>query len=405
MVPHKPSIQKSMLMKLFDAAFIQRWNDKVRPVDLTELDKQAHKMVIAYCLGKSEETTPGFNWIEIIEGGIFELLQRIVLTDLKPPVFHKIRSDADKYRRLNNWVYEEHLKDILAPLGKDFCERFQNYFTQTDENINRQILSAAHFYATKWEFDIIEKANPNSYDIEEIKADIQSKQAKYSNLPGFQRLVKDKNITRFINLCGELRFQIRWSNIYRIPKTSVMGHMLFVAIVSYLFSLEINACPQRAINNFFTGLFHDLPEVLTRDIISPVKRAVEGLDDLIKDYEVEMMQKEVYSILPSAWHTDIKMFTEHEFSNTVVINNKINDKVDNDTINQKYNHDRFNPRDGKLIKAADMLAAFIEAHVATLNGSASQDLHDAKKNIKYIYQSEHKHIAGIDFGRLYHNLD
>ncbi|KAA0242417.1 MAG: HD domain-containing protein [Candidatus Brocadia sp. AMX2] len=62
---------------------------------------------------------------------------------------------------------------------------------------------------------------------------------------------------------------MKWSRLHRIPRTSVLGHSLFVAILSYLFSLEIKACARRCVNNYFTGLFHDLPEVLTRDIISP----------------------------------------------------------------------------------------------------------------------------------------
>ena len=48
-------LKKSLIMKIFDAFFIQRWNDKIRPVELTEMDKTAHKMIIAYCLAKYEE--------------------------------------------------------------------------------------------------------------------------------------------------------------------------------------------------------------------------------------------------------------------------------------------------------------------------------------------------------------
>ena len=40
---------------------------------------------------------------------------------------------------------------------------------------------------------------------------------------------------------------------------------------------------------FLCGLFHDLPEVLTRDIISPVKRSVPGLDELIKKIEERLV--------------------------------------------------------------------------------------------------------------------
>ena len=170
-----------------------------------------------------------------------------------------------------------------------------------------------------------------------------------------EQLTKHSNYKNFISLCGQLRFQSRWSHLHRIPKTSVLGHSLFVAILSYLFSLEIAACEQRCVNNYFTGLFHDLPEVLTRDIISPVKRSVEGLSNLIKEYEKEQMKKEVYDLIPRKWHPEIKMFTENEFDSIIVDNRKCK-KVRSKEINARYNQDRFNPRDGELVKADDHLA-------------------------------------------------
>lgn len=48
-------IRKPLLLKIYEMANMQRWNDKIRPVELRELDKQAHKMIIAYVLGKFEE--------------------------------------------------------------------------------------------------------------------------------------------------------------------------------------------------------------------------------------------------------------------------------------------------------------------------------------------------------------
>jgi putative hydrolase of HD superfamily len=234
-------IRRALLLKIFDAAYMQRWNDKIRPVDLIELDKQAHKMVIAYFLGKFEQGEPGFHWMEIIEGGIFELLQRIIITDLKPPIFYKIREDPDKYRKLNQWVYSD-LEPIISPLGAPFCQRFKDYFSNIDETLNKRILSAAHFYSTKWEFNIIEWANRNSYEISAIREDLQKKQEKYYDLKGIAELAMYDKYRNFVDLCGQLRFQSRWANLHRIPKTSVLGHSLFVAIASYLLSLEIVAC-------------------------------------------------------------------------------------------------------------------------------------------------------------------
>src|SRR5512137_98378 len=105
-------IRKALALRLFDAANMQRWNDKICPVELKELDKQAHKMIIAYLLGKFEGSRE-FDWTEVIEGGIFEFLHRLVLTDLKPQIFYKIKENRVKYAQLNRWVYEQ-LKPILA---------------------------------------------------------------------------------------------------------------------------------------------------------------------------------------------------------------------------------------------------------------------------------------------------
>jgi len=72
-----------LIKKLFEAASIQRWNDHIRPsVGFTELDKQAQKAIIAYILGKLEERRNPINWPALIEGYIFELLQRVILTDI-----------------------------------------------------------------------------------------------------------------------------------------------------------------------------------------------------------------------------------------------------------------------------------------------------------------------------------
>ncbi len=359
---------------------MQRWNDQIRTIEITELDKQAHKMIVAYILGKLElqRGNKEIDWLEIIEAGFFEYLQRIILTDLKPPLFYEIKRDRKKYLELNQWVYEK-VSPFIKELGQDFCTRFKNYIMDENgsENINRKIISAAHFYITKWEFEIIRRFNPEGYQISEIKTSIDEEQEKYKGVGGVKDLLRSRKLLTFIDICGQLRFQVRWSHLYRVPKTSVLGHMLIVAIFSYLFSLTAGFEGDRRINNYFTGLFHDLPEVLTRDIINPVKKSVEGLDELIKEYEKSEMDKRIYSLLPEKWHNDIRMFTENEFANT-------------------------NNRDGKLVKSADDLAAFIEAYLSIKNGINNQNLKDAISNIRKKYKNVV--IAGIDLNELYNDF-
>ncbi|MCF7916760.1 MAG: HD domain-containing protein [Candidatus Omnitrophica bacterium] len=376
-------LNKFLILKLYEAASMRRWNDQIRPVELTELDKQAHKMIIAYVLAKIEEDkgNKAVSWPQIIEAGIFEYLQRTELTDLKPPLFHRIKENRPKYERLNQWAYDR-LEPVIATAGKDFSSRFKDYLFNKERNVNRRIISAAHFYATKWEFEIIKRANPHGHLIHEIEADIQKKEARYYDLASMQKLLKSQNLIDFIHICGQLRFQIRWSHIHRVPKTSVLGHMLIVAMLSYFFSLEQDFKEERLTNNYLTGLFHDLPEVLTRDIINPVKRSVEGLGDIIKEYEKEEMQRRIYKILPSSWHRELKIYTEDEFSELK------SEAVEGSII-----------RDGKLVKACDQLAAFIEVYLSLQNGVANRDLKKAKEEILAQYQE--KIISGVNFGNIY----
>lgn len=363
---------------------MHRWNDQIRTVDFTELDKQAHKMIIAYVLGKCEEKhSDEVNWIEIIESGIFEFLQRIVLTDLKPPLFHRIKQDRQKYKRLNNWVYNR-IESVIFPLGEDFCRRFKQYLFETEKTVNRRIISAAHFYATKWEFNILLQANPRGYLMREIEKDISEKQDRYFDLQSMQMLLNSDFLRGFVDICGRLRFQMRWSHVHRVPSTSVLGHMLIVAMISYLCSLEVKAEPVRSVNNYLTGLFHDLPEVLTRDVISPVKRSVEGLDDLIKEYENEEMEKKVYKLLPDEWSGEMKNIIEDEFSD-------IKDKSGRTL------------RDGKMLKAIDDLSAFIEVYLSTKNGIQNEILDSAAYSMRNKYKSSV--ISGINFTRIYEEFN
>ncbi len=392
-------ISKGIIDRLFDAASIQRWNDHVRPVRFTELDKQAHKMIIAYVLARSEESDKGvkIHWDELIEGGIFELLQRVVLTDIKPPVFHKMMEK--KGRELNQKVLEN-LEADVGGLRADFPDKFKKYLFEKDYSLTeKKILKAAHYLATNWEFRIIYHVSSFIYGIEKTKEALENEIEDHYDLIGVQKISSGKKSFGFIDLCGQLRFQQRWAHSVRIPETSVLGHLLIVAILSYFCSVEFGACNKRVYDNFFAGLFHDLPEALTRDIIAPVKRSVTGLDQIIKDYEKIQVEEKILPLLPSSWHEELIYFIEDEFENKIVINGTIKKGISCEEINKKYNRDHFSPVDGHIIEACDQLAAFREATLSIEHGIESNPLKRAKKDLYQNYKE--KEIGGIDFGQIF----
>ena len=70
----------------------------------------------------------------------------------------------------------------------------------------------------------------NIRGIEQIKQEIEDQLEDHINLIGVQKISLKRKTYGFIDLCGQLRFQKRWSQSPRIPATSVLGHMLMVAI-------------------------------------------------------------------------------------------------------------------------------------------------------------------------------
>ncbi len=393
-------INPKIIDYIFSSASIQRWNDYPRMVQLVELDKQAHKFIIAYFIGKLEKD---INYTHLIEAGIFEFLRRIVVTDIRPDVFRK--AIQKKSKEINSWVIEK-LKDSLEPIenGK-FLKKFEEYLSDSSMyKKERFILKAASYLATKWEFSIVYQTSKFLTDIENVKRSVEDEIENYYELIGVRKIALNKKLSRIIDLSGRLRFQKRWAQTPRIPETSVLGHMLTVAIFGYFYSVEINACEKRLQNNFFTALFHDLPEALTRDIISPVKYSVDELSDIIAEYEIIKIEDDILPFIPDDIKDEFSYLLglydnnkKDEFLNKIYSNEKI-EVVEEIS---KFNLDKYNAIDGKALKQCDKLSAFIEASLSISHGIKSKELQTGKKQILNTLKT----VEGIDFKELARLID
>lgn len=299
---------------------------------------------------------------------------------------------------LNRWVLGQ-LKNKIEQVKGDFYYKFEEYLNNPDYSVlEKKILKASHYLATNWEFQIIYNLNSNVFGINETKEKIENEIEEHYHLVGVQKIGLGKKTKNFLDLVSQLRFQKRWAHSPRLPETSVMGHMLIVAMISYLCSIELCACKTRIRNNYFAGLFHDLPEVLTRDIISPVKKSVQGLEELVKKIENAQLEEKIFPLLPLSWHEEIKYYVEDEFESKIVENGtkKI---VTSDEINKNYNKDEFKPLDGEIIKACDHLSAYIEASLSISHGITSHHLREAVDELYKKYAD--RNIASINFGQLF----
>ncbi len=202
---------------------------------------------------------------------------------------------------------------------------------------------------------------------------------------------------------GQLRFQKRWSQTPRVPQTSVLGHTLCVALMGYLLSFDLKACKSMRINHFLGGLFHDLPEILTRDIITPIKQSVAGLDHCIKEIEKKEMQNKVYSFVSLGVQEDLKYFTENEFKNRYKDkSHKIIFTKDAEELFMLYNSDEYLGVCGELLKVCDHLSAFLEAQISLSHGISSNDLIKGAQNLLELRSQTE--LLDLDLGKLFRDF-
>ena len=128
----------------------------------------------------------------IIEGGVFEFLSRVVVTDIRPDVFHHIQKT--KACEINNWVLTN-----LEPLIEDiedgkFLDRFKSYLEDKGHKKERLILKAASYLATKWEFSIVYQTSKFLNDIDELKQKVDEELEDYYELIGVRKIAMNQKL-------------------------------------------------------------------------------------------------------------------------------------------------------------------------------------------------------------------
>ena len=403
-------MEKDLVLKIFEGFSIQRWNDLIRPFDLVEMDKAGEKMVLAYIIGKFEEKK-GYkiDWVWMIYASLFDLLRKISLCDIKAPVQQMLKNEfKEEYLRLNEWVLNQY-KDMI-PDSKLFSE-FTIYTGQKADslplaaNLKRSLMvyNAAHKYSTIREMEMIAPVN-EAARLSNIKTALEKEIQQYLELEGLQKLMTHQKEFDFLLKIEQLRFQTRWNQTPRVPATSVLGHCFYVAIMTLLLGRESNPkmCKKRIVNNFFCALFHDLPESVTRDIISPVKQATDELPNIVKKIEDEIVKKELVPLMDDYFVDEVMYYTNDEFSNRVLIDGKVR-AVSWEELNDKYNSEEYNPIDGRLVRICDHFSALMEADISIKHGITSKHLISGREGTINHYK-EGEIISGINVHEFFNKI-
>ena len=403
-------MEKEFALKIFEGFSIQRWNDMIRPFDFVEMDKAGEKMFLAYIIGKHEEKKgKKINWTWMIYASLFDLLNKIALCDIKAPVQKMLREEfPEEFLRLNEWILNQYK---LLIKDKDLFSKFTIYIGQKsgsfkipeDLEDTIHVYNAAHKYSTIRELEILIPVNEKER-VDCINSELQADIQPYLDLECLQKLMTHQKEFYFLLKIEQLRFQTRWNQTPRVPGTSVLGHCFYVAIMTLLLGRESNSnmCAERIINNYFSALFHDLPESVTRDIISPVKQATDDLPGIVKKIEEEIVSKELIPLMDDSYLNEILYYTNEEFANRIMDDGKCK-IVSWEDLNEKYNSKEYNPVDGKLVRICDHFSALMEADISIKHGITSSHLTGGREGLLSQYK-ENEIINGINVNKFFNSV-
>jgi len=278
---------------------IIRWNNFPRVTDIMQMDNVGATLHTALFLAYREEKLTGvkIDTLHLIKKIIFTSLADLILSDINSGTKWYIKKlNSEIFDELYEWAYKYFL-DAEAPifLKKDF----ENTLKNKNKAIEDLIYASAKKYV--WLFEASTNARVFSEIYEVPLWEIQDELSIHSKeLKSLAELLENENYEKYLAHIYRLSFSMRWNQYQRTTPISVMSHKVVVAYISYIIGMIWNEQweDNDILEMFLRAIYHDVPEVITGDIITPTKKAVPGFVELLEEVESTMMDDYLF------WYID-----------------------------------------------------------------------------------------------------
>lgn len=349
-------ILKNMLTR---GLSMKRWNNYPRIEDMCLLDNVGYTLHIAEFLAYLEEQ----KWHSINREF---LIKRIIFGSLKNLILSDINSGTKTYILKNNPEIFSALekKALNYVLSLPAPEYIKNDIQSIMENDTFQkellIIQWAKRVAGWKESEVNAKIFTEIYEIpvREIKKSLDESTQK---LESMKQLLENENYLKYLSHIRRLSHCMRWNQQNRIFPISVMSHLVLITFLTYVLVMIENKNEKKydMTEMLLRALYHDIPEAITWDIITPTKKAVPGFVELLEKVEIDMMNDYLFHYIPQDYKTKLFPYMLHPFQGA----------------------------EGEIVKNADILSALLEAKVEVNHGS---------ENFKEIYRTIKKKVNTFD---------
>jgi len=325
---------------IFRGLSIYRWNNFPRLENITTNDNLAFSLhtilLLADVIEEKEWKKVDISYL--FKKILFESFDTYVLSDINSDVKFRIkRKNAATFKLLQEKVHKFIINlDLPEWIIEDI-----NFIHDNEDNPKYELEDRLFHFAKLWVAYYEAYFNSKIYD--DIYAPILENMTKRINTKEYSIFLKYLNINwetneleKYLLNIRRLQFNYRWNNKKRIYPISVMSHLLVTFFLAYIIWKVEWRTEVETIEMMKWALFHDIPEAITWDIITPTKKAVKWFAELLQEVEKDMLEE--YLLIY------IKKY-------------KFYDKV------EKHMLDPFSWELGKLVKLADIFSALFEARI------------------------------------------
>ena len=286
-----------------------RWNNFPRVVDVTQMDNVWATLHTALFLVQLEEDT--YDRLYIIKKIIFSSFSEFILSDINSGTKNTIKKlDSEMYEAVYSKAYRYFLKyDMPDTLKLDY-EDIIFWETKSREDM---LIYAAKKYV--WYTEALPNARifPEMYEIymQEMDTELNMLSEKLSSL---HELRNNQKYQKYLSHIYRLSFSMRWNQYNRNTPISVMSHTVIVVYLSYIISmLDPDTSDTLVLEMLLRSLYHDVPEVITGDIISPTKKAVVWFADLLEKVESHMLEEYLFEYIDADYKETLKPYLLEPF--------------------------------------------------------------------------------------------
>lgn len=350
-------IVKNMLTR---GLSMKRWNNYPRIEDMCLLDNVGYTMHIAQFLAYLEEQNGNtVNREFLMKRIMFQSLKSLVLSDINSGTkTYILKNDPEIFSQLENKA----LNYILSLDAPEYLKQdMKNVMENTSFETELLIIESAKKIAWWKESEVNAKIFSDIYEIplREIKKWLEESAQKLTSM---KELLENEDYLKYLSHIRRLSYCMRWNQQSRIFPISVMSHLVLITFITYVLVMIENENGKNydMWEMLLRAMYHDIPEAITWDIITPTKKAVPGFVELLEKVEIDMMNDYLFSYIPESYKNQVFPYMLHPFEGEV----------------------------GKLVKYADILSALLEAKVEVNHGS---------ENFKEIYRTIKKKVNTFEW--------